>query len=269
MEPPFFVHPGGSEISRLPSMVDPLLLLGKQDGEWVMIRLLSMSTIALAGFVFSTFAASADVSFEFTGNERTLKVIGSKGDIVRTIRQRPAPHQEGLAGFSLSEQSDRPCGLAGIFMAIDPVNRTVKDQQIDECRDGSMGNWRGRLTVSLERNQFITMVRLCMNRNKTRVKGLEIIGRELRWAPDTTKTVLTTDWVPEDDYWTDAEVRDQGYRRNCNQNNWTAFNGCSASSKGGSGLVVGVVAHFASATGRNSASLTGLQLICRDVVKTL
>ncbi len=234
-----------------------------------MIRLLSMSTIAFVGFVFSTFAASADVSFEFTGNERTLKVIGSKGDIVRTIRQRPAPHQEGLAGFSLSEQSDRPCGLAGIFMAIDPVNRTVKDQKIDECRDGSMGNWRGRLTVSLERNQFITMVRLCMNRNKTRVKGIEIIGRELRWAPDTTQTVLTTDWVPEDDYWTAAEVRDQGYRRNCNQNNWTAFNGCSASTKGGSGLVVGVVAHFASATGRNSASLTGLQLICRDVVKTL
>ncbi len=223
-------------------------------GRFVVLMLGSM-------FLLGSFSVTqAEVVFEYRSDgERILQVIGRSGEVTYALRpSRNASGAWGLTGFKLGEVGDRPCDFDIWSWPLERTRATNGNRYAgaNKCRGGNTVSNAGSIRrVALETGAFVTGVQLCLNRNRTRVKGIRVVGRELDWSERG---------ITHSGLWTGAPVQNSFKRTNCKH--WTDWSRCSGADSG-SEIAVGVIAHFNEVASNRSASLGGIQLICKLIDK--
>lgn len=164
-----------------------------------------------------------------------------------------------LVGLTSEERKDHPC-----YVSVKTENLNDSSKKLDLQKTLCDGKDRGKrieasyLDSSYAKRSFVTGVRVCMNNDNTRVKGLQVrgvtISDEGRFGPVEGKVQGQTFGALE--YVAPEEPKSE--RPNCN-NNWRRWAVCPASDQ----VATAVVLHFEA--GKEPRSLTGIGLKCRVV----
>ena len=198
------------------------------------------------------------------GAIQTTKVSGYKGTSF-TLQDDNAGH--AIYGVVSSERRDQPCFA---MIRTENINDHADDdggEVVDLCG--------GKATSTLlkveypdyplyEPRVFVKGIRVCMNAKGTRVKGLQLRGRQI--TDDGRLAELTfNDPV---DYLVgggggSVEIHDptqpKDVRANCNKDQWKKWAECPHHSQ----VAMGAILHFEA--GKKPRALTGIQLQCRYV----
>jgi len=84
---------------------------------------------------------------------------------------RPASDNDAMTGVTIGERSDDPCYLRLLYKDV-LTGATGSTRTFDEC-DGDEGDVE---SVSLPSNGLVTGVRICLNSDRDKLKGIELIG---------------------------------------------------------------------------------------------
>jgi hypothetical protein len=164
-------------------------------------------------------------------------------------------------GLSSEEKRDNPCYVtvrtenindpsAKLDLKKDLCGGKEKSSQIEVAYDDR--NYGGRA--------FVTGVRVCMNNDNTKVKGIQIRGKVINDSGGLVELENRAEGTSGIQHRIPAEPWD--YRAHCNRNNWMRWAQCEDHH-----IATAVVLHFAA--GKEPRSLTGVALQCRQVVENI
>jgi hypothetical protein len=223
---------------------------------------------ALAAACLPASPSVADVIYE-DGKPYLTDVSGFTGAPVSIAGSIEAPYR-ALSRIEWDERRNHPC-----FFNVDATHMNaggVQRYTVNRCGTsgqpaGDVGSSSGFKSVWTNDAYavYVSGVRVCMNNQDTRVKGLEIRAGVV----ENDRVVAYADWTPPADSASGIGGRsDQGFttlylsgpaeRPNCN-GNWKRWVECRAGE-----LPSALYLHFDSAA--EPASLTGVQLACRAVL---
>lgn len=167
-----------------------------------------------------------------------------------------------VVGLTSEERKDHPC-----YVSVKTENLNDSSKKLDlqkalcDGKDRSKEIVASYLDSSYGKRSFVTGVRVCMNNDNTRVKGLQVRGVTIAESGRlgdlegkvTGQSTGGLQSIPPE--------KPQDERANCN-NNWKRWALCPA----GNQIVTAVVLHFEA--GKEPRSLTGIGLKCRAVEST-
>lgn len=197
------------------------------------------------------------------GAIEVTKVSGYKGTAF-TLQDDNEDH--AIYGMVSSERKDQPCFA---MIRTENINDHADDdggEVLDLCG--------GKATSSLLKVEypdlplydpriFVKGVRVCLNSKGTRVKGLQLSGRQIT---DDGKPIELTYNEPIDflvggavpvDVFDPTQPKDQ--RPNCDKDQWKRWAECPRHNQ----IATGAILHFEA--GKEPRALTGIQLQCRYV----
>lgn len=161
---------------------------------------------------------------------------GAKTTVLLPESLTKLPEFYGVRGLSVEEKSDEPCQLKIQWADLnDPVSEGI--DFVDKCDGTSLG---GEKTASFTGRTYVSGLRVCLDRDHERVKGVELRGRT----------------VESNGALRGASNRPAFERTNCRD--WMDWVECP-SGKIASGLNL----HFEG--GGGARSLKGIGLVCRTV----
>ncbi len=164
-----------------------------------------------------------------------------------------------IFGIASEERKDHPC-----YVSVKTENVNDSNLKLDLKKELCDGKERSREMVaaytdsSYGKRSYVTGVRVCMNNDNTRVKGIQIRGRtitdegrlrDLERKAEGQRVAGLQRVAPE-------EPQDE--RPNCN-NNWKRWALCPSENH----IATAVELHFEA--GKEPRSLTGIALKCRQV----
>lgn len=198
-----------------------------------------------------------------TGNVSDTPVSGKSGKTFTTAGADSATH--AMYGISSKERSDEPCLVT---IKKEHVNDSKDDTSQSEDRCGSKGATSSEIGVEYGdggahgTRAFVTGVKVCMNKDRTRVKGFRLRGMKIDEAgrlvalqggvagsgtaggSEQTMHVITEPFTE---------------RTNCDdKNGWMAWAECDSGQ-----VATAATLHFASSA--EPGSLSGIALRCRAV----
>jgi hypothetical protein len=198
---------------------------------------------------------------------RSAKVSGYLGTPVE-LEADVTGH--AIYGISSAERRDNPCWL---WIGTEDVNDPGDQRGEIANRCGDLASSRTmkaayRDDMYFGSRVFVTAVRVCTNNKETRIKGFQLRGRQieadgglatLTYPPGPVVVRLSGgDWdLSERDEHVDDAQNPADYRNNCKQ--WHAWAACPQPNQ----LATGVIGYFEA--GKEPRSLTGIQLLCRNV----
>jgi len=216
---------------------------------------------AIVLLAYGTTILAAGQTVELVGQAQTAQgVSGVRGQAITLAADRPGHAAYGL--FSV-ERRDRPCYLA---LRTENINDAAdKDGRIrDLCGDRPTSN---ELGVAFEDRMaagprvFMTGLRVCMNGQNTRVKGLQIRGKRI--GDDGALVELDPDPVPipgtKGNRRVSIVTEPRDDRPNCGRDGWQRWVECPQPDQ----VVTAIVAHFDNQGAPRS--LTGIGLQCRQI----
>ncbi|MDH5738853.1 MAG: hypothetical protein OEY77_00845 [Nitrospira sp.] len=162
-------------------------------------------------------------------------------------------------GLSSEEQRDHPC-----YVTIRTENVNDSSAKQDLKKELCSGKEKSREMVaaftdkSYGQRSFVTGVRVCMNGDSTRVKGIQIRGQTItdRGVMGKLERGASDQKMGNIAHLNPQEPKDD--RPNCN-NNWKRWALCPQDNQ----IATAVVLHFEA--GKEPRSLTGIGLKCRTV----
>ena len=211
-------------------------------------------------FIFNGQVAMADRYYRdihFTG--KTVPSNGISGfqgtPFVVGVPDAQGDDDYALYGIASEEQRDQPCHVK---VRSENINDSNGQQDLTkELCDGSPGSKEISAAygnLNYDPRSFITGVRVCMNKQKDRVKGLQIQGRTISIS-GTTEPIVQKDHQGKKGDNVPLQPKDE--RPNCDDwKNW-------ASCPGENQIATGVILHFGA--GKQPRSLVGIGLQCRTV----
>lgn len=187
-------------------------------------------------------------------------ISGFKGaDFDVGMPDSPTNDDYAIFGLTSEERRDHPCYVT---VRTENINDSSEKQDLKKELCGGKEKSREMVAAytdkSYGKRSFVTGVRVCMNGDSTRVKGIQVRGGTitddarlgtLERKQEGTKSGGLTRLAP-------AEPRDD--RPNCN-NNWKRWAACPRDNQ----IATAVVLHFEA--GKEPRSLTGIGLKCRNV----
>ena len=125
----------------------------------------------LIGLLLATLPVAAQLS----GSATTTGFSGQSGSN-RTL-SRPTTANEALYAVTISEKSDDPCFLEAKFRELDDGSAGAT-LRFAECEDSDGdGTDSSRRLVALPTDSVATGVRICLDNDREKLKGLQLIGR--------------------------------------------------------------------------------------------
>lgn len=130
----------------------------------------------------SAFAGSATTAQEWPrllDPPSTTAYSGQAGDRGHRILAKPASAYGTITGVAVAERSDDPCFLELMYRDV----RTAVAQPsltFAECSDNenrSEGTNTSRKTATVASSVLVTGVRICLNDDRTKMKGIQLIGQ--------------------------------------------------------------------------------------------
>lgn len=117
-------------------------------------------------------AAGAD---QLTGKPSTTAISGRAGTD-RTLA-KPGSSNDAIYGVIIAERSDDPCFLQANFR--DVTSNATSSLRFAECDDNNRneGTDRSRVSMALPEGVFVTGINICLNGNRDKMKGIQLIGR--------------------------------------------------------------------------------------------
>lgn len=212
--------------------------------------------------------ATADVIYD-DGKPYLTDVSGLSGAPVYIAGSITVPYR-AISRIEWDERTNHPC-----YFNVEATHMNAKDVRrytVNRCGttgqpDGDVGSSSGFESVwtNDSYNVYVSGIRVCMNNQDTRVKGLEIRASVI----ENDRAVAYGDWTPppasissiggrSDQNFTTLYLSGPAERPNCNDN-WKQWVECRAGE-----LPSALYLHFDGAG--TPGSLTGVGLACREVV---
>lgn len=140
------------------------------------LQLLLMLILGSAGGM-SVLSFAATISTEITGSTSTTGYSGKQAAEKRTLASSSTSN-EALFGVEIAERSDDPCFLRARYRNI-ATGRDGANLRFAECDDSNNneGTDDSRRTLTIPSGGFVTGVRICMNSQQDKMKGIQLIGR--------------------------------------------------------------------------------------------
>ncbi|MGE0644079.1 MAG: hypothetical protein AB7P24_10430 [Nitrospira sp.] len=186
---------------------------------------------------------SSDSISGFQGSSFVVGVPDAQGD-----------DDYAVYGIASEEQRDQPCYVK---VRSENINDSNRQQDLTkELCDGSPSSKEisaGYGNLNYDKRSFITGVRVCMNKQKDRIKGLQVKGRTISGV-GTFDPIHPKDQIKPSDI---APLQPQDERSNCND--WKNWASCPDEHQ----IATGVILHFG--PGKLPRSLIGVGLRCRTV----
>ena len=213
-------------------------------------------------------AASYDKKVTMSGVIEITKISGFQGSGT-TLKESKSGY--AMYGISSWERNDQPCFLKLWTEHVNDANH--KDSEITDRCGGSSNSKELRAQYSdaglNEQRIFVSGIRVCLNENGTRVKGIQLRGKKIsdngKIVPlpvddDISKNLAPLGYRVSPSVVTNDDSNEPySYRLNCQSNNWKRWAECSHPV----GIATGVVAHFEA--GKKPRALTGIALHCQQV----
>jgi hypothetical protein len=140
------------------------------------MKTLAISVAAFSILGLSNVPVSAEpVSTELTGSSSTTGVSGI-GGTNRTL-SKSASLNQAIYGADIAERSDDPCFLRLKYRDV-ATGSTGSSQRFAECDDNNNdeGTNSSLRYLSLPAGAFVTGARICLNSDRDKLKGLQLIG---------------------------------------------------------------------------------------------
>lgn len=125
----------------------------------------------------STLSFAATTSTQISGSTSTTDYSGKHGADKRTLAPSSTSN-EALFGVEIAERSDDPCFLRARYRNI-ATGSDGANVRFAECDDNNNdeGTNDSRRTLMMPSGGFVTGVRICMNSQQDKMKGIQLIGR--------------------------------------------------------------------------------------------
>lgn len=125
----------------------------------------------------SALSVAATTSTQISGSTSTTGYSGKEAAAKRTLAPS-AMSNEALTGVEIAERSDDPCFLRARFRNIATGNEGA-NARFAECDDNNNNEGTGdsHRTLMMPSGGFVTGVRICMNSQQDKMKGIQLIGR--------------------------------------------------------------------------------------------
>lgn len=144
-----------------------------------MKTLLQLFLISILGLScgISTLSIAATTSTQITGSTSTTDYSGKKAAEKRTLAPSSTSN-EALIGVDIAERSDDPCFLRARYRNI-ATGSDGANVRFAECDDNNNneGTDDSHRTLTMPSGGFVTGVRICMNSEQDKMKGIQLIGR--------------------------------------------------------------------------------------------
>ncbi|MDQ3564479.1 MAG: hypothetical protein M3436_10170 [Pseudomonadota bacterium] len=200
---------------------------------------------------------------ETTGNTTETGVSGIKGSVFVTGDADSTTH--ALYGISSKERSDEPCLVTALK---EHINDSSKDTTPHADLCGPKGSTSSEIKAAFGdshfqgKRVFLTGVQVCMNNDKTRVKGFKIRGKKITddgELVDLERKERTPGQAGGSDQGLGIGTEQKDDRWNCDQKEgWMDWAECPVNS-----LATAAVLHFQA--GADPRSLTGIALKCQSI----
>jgi hypothetical protein len=230
-------------------------------------RLFLITSFAIAASILTAGGVMAmnSPSYRLSDTIKTTKTSGKNnvdssaiGHQFRAKNTGPIPFG-AVYEIQMAEKSDSPCFLQTRSRHLNMQSHTVtmptggkqtildpgpKEDQLKGC-GGTSGNASSLKTLSfdLSHNSYISGIRVCLNSNGTRVKGLRVYGRQLNRSTGNLVDLPYKEW----------------FRPNCT--NWRKAHMCPEGQ-----IASAVIAKYEGPQVTNRA-ISGLALQCRSVLE--
>jgi hypothetical protein len=135
----------------------------------------SLAAFSLFGFGHLPVFAQT-ISTELTGSPSTTAFSG-RGGANRTL-SKSASMNDAIYGVEIAERSDDPCFLRIKYRDV-ASGAEGSSLRFAECSDNNNneGTSDSRRGVSLPSGAFVTGVRICLNADRDKMKGIQLLGR--------------------------------------------------------------------------------------------
>lgn len=200
-----------------------------------------------------------------TGTPADTGVSGKSGSVFVTAGGDSATH--AMYGLSSRERSDEPC-VATVYK--EHVNDSANDTQQTQNLCGPRGATSSEIKAEFSDTSvhgtraFVTGVRVCMNNDKSRVKGFKLRGKKI---DDAGRLVALQGGIAGSGTAGGSEVTTHvitepyATRTNCDEKDgWMPWAECAADK-----VATAAKLHYGS--GSEPRSLVGIALQCRSVAK--
>ncbi|OQW36071.1 MAG: hypothetical protein A4E19_15440 [Nitrospira sp. SG-bin1] len=175
------------------------------------------------------------------------------------IPDSAAPDEYAIFGIASEERKDHPC-----YVTVKTENVNDPNLKLDLKKELCDGKERSKEIVaaytdsSYGKRSFVTGVRVCMNNDNTRVKGIQIRGGAINEEGRLSNLEPNNEGQSVAGIRRVAPEEPRDERPNCN-NNWRRWALCP----GDNHIATAVELHFEA--GKEPRSLTGIALKCRQV----
>ncbi len=212
------------------------------------------------------FATPSMAWVQFHGDAEAKRISGVRNsDRVVTIGQPESDDEFALNKVTWGERSDEPCWfqVRNTDMTRHPTASDTRYDEVNRCeqsgpterskRSVGYSGFPNDYTVATQQPVYITGLRVCMNNGRTRIKGIQVEGKQPNPNFDSATILVDLDAI---EGVVNSPRRAQS---NCN-GNWGRWSRC-----GRNQVVVGLDIHFEG--GLRPRSATGIAAQCRKLAR--